>query len=409
MSGKGSTFLVFGFSIIFLVVQNNFNSLSTRSVDNLTDYYLETTAHNIAVSGANMAANQIFFDANWNEGYDDVPYQGGEFDVSVQKNLDEIKVTSIGEFEGTSKKIEIILRPSSFAKYAYYMNIFPGNMFLYTGDTIWGPFHTQGKLNTEGSPVFFGKATSKLGLKKDRNGDPKFYGGYESGVNVPFELDPSIMIEAGRNGGALFEDATGGNPMDVKLEFSDDGTVTYRTRPTGDEDWGSPTTELLSTLAPNGVIFNEKGNMYVSGTVAGKYTVGTGLSSGNGHGNVFIEDDIVYRTNPLEDEDCEDLLGIVASNNVVISDNAANKNDININATIFNYKGGITVEGLENTSANMGKMNIIGGLIEYQAQITGYTNNAGYRQLIKYDPRLMLETPPFFPATRSYEVVSWYE
>ena len=84
MSGKGSTFLVFGFSIIFLVVQNNFNSLSTRSVDNLTEYYMETIAHNIAVSGANMAANQIFLDADWNAGYEDVQFSGGEFDVSVR-------------------------------------------------------------------------------------------------------------------------------------------------------------------------------------------------------------------------------------------------------------------------------------------------------------------------------------
>lgn len=409
MSGKGSTFLVFGFSLIFLVLQNNFNSLSTRSVSNLSDYYEETIAHNIAVSGANMAANKIFFDPDWNTGFDDVPFQGGEFDVSVQKNLDEIKVISVGEYEGVTKNIEIILRPSSFSKYAYYMNIFPGNMFLYTGDTIWGPFHTQGKLNTKGSPVFFGKATSKLGLKMQAPKDPKFYGGYESGVDVPFELDPTIMIDAAKAGGAIFTDPIAGNPMDVNLVFNDDGTVTYKTKLTSDTAWSYPTTELLSTFAPNGVIFNEKGNLYVSGTVAGKYTIGTGLSSGNGHGNVFIEDDIVYRTNPLEDENCQDLLGIVAANNVMISDNAANKHDVNIHATMFNYKGGLSVENISSSSPNMGKMNIIGGLIEYQAQITGYTTGAGFSQLIKYDPRLMLETPPFFPATRKYEIVSWLE
>ncbi len=37
MGGKAAMLLVLGFSLIFLVFGSNFNSLSTRSVDNNTD------------------------------------------------------------------------------------------------------------------------------------------------------------------------------------------------------------------------------------------------------------------------------------------------------------------------------------------------------------------------------------
>ena len=160
------------------------------------------------------------------------------------------------------------------------------------------------------------------------------------------------------------------------------------------------------------VIYNNKGDVYISGTVNGKYTVGTGLSSGNGHGNIYLEDDIVYRTNPINDPNCQDLLGLVASNNVTVMDNAANHDNINIHATLFNAKGGISVENI-NSFPPAGTMYIVGGLIEYQAQITGIVSGGsivhGFHQNIKYDERLMLITPPAFPATQKYEIVSWLE
>jgi hypothetical protein len=169
-------------------------------------------------------------------------------------------------------------------------------------------------------------------------------------------------------------------------------------------------------LAPNGVIWNEKGNLYLSGTVNGKYTVGT-AKDGSSHGKVYLEDDIVYRKDPLifnggfteENTACKDMLGIVAEKQVIVMNTTANQNDINIHASLFNYDGGISVEGLSSGSANMGIMRIHGGLIENMAQTTGYTNGAGYRQVIKFDKRYSYSTPPYFPATETYEIVSWFE
>ena len=62
MAGKGALLLVVGFSLIFLTIGKNFGGLSTRAIDNFADYHAETVSHDIAVTGANMAANRIFFD-----------------------------------------------------------------------------------------------------------------------------------------------------------------------------------------------------------------------------------------------------------------------------------------------------------------------------------------------------------
>ena len=83
MGGKAALLLVLSFSIVFLILGYRFGWLSTESVKNLSSYYIETKAHNIAVSGANLAANAIFVDHSWNVGYDDLEYNGAEIDVDV--------------------------------------------------------------------------------------------------------------------------------------------------------------------------------------------------------------------------------------------------------------------------------------------------------------------------------------
>ncbi|RPI65751.1 MAG: hypothetical protein EHM47_18225, partial [Ignavibacteriales bacterium] len=60
MAGKASLLLVLGFSLLFLVFGHNFNTVSTRTVENFTDYHTETVAHDLAVSGANLGANAVF-------------------------------------------------------------------------------------------------------------------------------------------------------------------------------------------------------------------------------------------------------------------------------------------------------------------------------------------------------------
>ena len=117
--GKYTLFLVFGFSILYMILGNNSNRLSTQSVENMSDYHAKTMAHSIATSGTNLAANQLFLNGAWAAGYSSVEFENGSFGVNIQildawKNIR--KLTTTGTYGGISKTIEVIYKPSNFSK-----------------------------------------------------------------------------------------------------------------------------------------------------------------------------------------------------------------------------------------------------------------------------------------------------
>ena len=424
MGGKASLYMVLGFSLIFMVAGYNFSSLTRRAVNNEVCYFEETKAHDIAVAGANLAANAAFFDKNWSGGYNNLTFNGGIINVSVlHLTGDKVQLTSVGSYQDSKDTIIILLQPSSFSKFAYYMNIFPGNTFFYTGDTISGPFHTQQTLSVKGFPVFNGKATAKNGLqiiKNDRGLPPTkpiFNGGFESGIDIPLVYDPNVAKTAAQTNGAVFRSPTGGK-IDVSMQFNANATLTYKISLDGGTTWSADTTVNLNTFTPNGVIFVDKGNIYLKGTVNGSYTIVADQSSGTGTGNVYLEDDIKYHdplvynsTTHCYDVQGDDMLGIVCTNNIIIKDNAANRSDINIHATLFSLKGGLRLEDVNMPAS--GSIRLVGGLIEYQAGVTGKISGGtlvnGYHEKIYFDQRFKDEAPPYYPTTGKLEVVSWFE
>ena len=209
MAGQGILFLLLGFSLVFLVKGSNFGSVSTRAVDNMGDYYKRTVAHNIAVSGANLAANQVFFDPTWKTGYTSKSFSGGKIDVEV-RTIDVFKnikmISGRGTYEGYSKTVEETLKPSKFSKFAYYSRVEPSNIWWISSDTVWGPFHTNGSLRVSERPVFYGKVSYRYNLIKYSYSwnDPKFYGGLESGVNLPMPADGIDQLADAAYGVGLF-------------------------------------------------------------------------------------------------------------------------------------------------------------------------------------------------------------
>lgn len=428
MGGKASLLLVLGFSIIFLGVGYNFSNLSLRAVDNVSDYYEDTIAHNIAVSGANMAMNQIFIDDSWVSGYDDLPFNGGTIDVTVASSGNEKIITATGTYNSITKTISVVLQPSSFAKFGWYIQNMSSKVFV-DGDTVYGAFHSQSSLNIEGSPVFYGKVTTQKGFNPDpkfwesRGYDPKFYGGFETGVDVPFPNNysfadqKSAAIDGVTNyGGSSYFENT-----DLWMKFNSDGTVTYRTGIGSDTaSYGPPVTEALSTFAPNGVVYLAKGDIYMSGVLSGRISVVVGESSGLGNGNVYLTDDMTYLNDPMtyignneyEPTSSTDMMGIMATNNLIISDNTENSTDIHIDATVFLAQGGVQAEDLTGR-VNNGAIYLRGGVIAAkEEQVVKVENDGtfkGYRKHVIYDERSLLAYPPLFPTTDNFEIVSWYE
>lgn len=126
----------------------------------MVNYYSEMIAHNIAVSGANLASNQIFIDPTWDDGYSNEDFSDGKLDVEIQvvdvyKNIRKIVAT--GSYHGMESIVEVTLSPSKFSKFAYY-SVSEGGTIWWTGnDTVWGPFHTQDYLRAANHPVFLVK------------------------------------------------------------------------------------------------------------------------------------------------------------------------------------------------------------------------------------------------------------
>jgi hypothetical protein len=427
MGGKGTILIVMGFAISFFAFGRNFLNLTKQSSDNVVDYYCETKAHNIAVSAANFACNELFLDRDWDAGISKTDFQDGEYEVEVRDTLVDSKVVeAIGYYNNTKDIVRIVLQPSSYAKFAWYTGNMSSKVFI-TGDTVYGPFHTQSELNIGGDAVFWGKVTTLKGIKYiDKTANPKFYGGIENGVDIPlpvnyqFDAERTAAIDGVTNhGGSSYFENT-----DVWLSFFADGTVEYRTGTGPDSSTYSAPVKLdLNTFAPNGVIYLKKGDIYMSGTLNGKITVGSGESSGTGNGNVYLVDDIVYPDDPMvwnagegkyvPNNSCQSMLGILATNNVIIADNDANvlNKDIRVDASIFCAQGGFTME--DNTIPPSGTLFLRGGVVAAKEEILATTKKDalthGYTKHVIFDERFMLNIPPTFPNTGKLEVMSWYE
>ncbi len=458
MGGKASILLVLGFSMIFLVFEHNYGSYSMRAFETLSSYFEESMAHNIAVSAANMAANQIFMDEYWDAGYSNISYQGGTFSVYVDNPLSgttgkvlichrpngdtlhehtisvapsavgphmahgdkmgpcsvidttyakpTIVLTAVADYHNVNSTIVVKFQSSSFSKFAYFSTNEPSNIWWTQSDTVWGPFHTNGYLRCDNHPTFMGKVTIRRRIlyHDSKRGDkPNLNGGFASGVNLPLPSDGVTKVQAAAASGVKF---SGHNQ--VFLEFAED-SIRYKFS-AGDQY----TTVYGSTLAPNGVIFAENAELHIKGTVKGKYTVAASGTHGS-KGIIYIDDDIKLKSDPRTNPLSKDLLGIVAKRDVYITNNAANNSGgIDIQASIYCETGGFGSEDYA-TRPVSGDIRLYGGLIQNVRRAVGTYSSyyqqsmSGFNKRYRYDERFKLISPPSFPGTGAYEIVSWYE
>jgi hypothetical protein len=361
----------------------------------MVEYYAESIASNIAVSGANLAANEIYLNDYWTTGFTDIPYQDGMLNVIVDivdpvRNIR--KIVSKGDYRGTTKIIEVTLQPSKFSKFAYY-SVSESGIHWHDGDTVWGPWHSQDYITVSQSPVFFGKVTTNKGIKYNIPPyNPKFLGGFEKAVNVAMPTTSVSDLETlAMDKGALL---TGQDT--VYLTFAGD-SIKYKT------SYNAPyTTYLLSSLAPNGILFSNDAVLRIKGTIKGQYTVGS-------YERIYIDDDIVYNTDPRINPGSTDIFGIVTEKDVLVSDLPANHNGINLHASIFCKTEGVGAEN-PGTRPNSGQLKLLGGIQQYYRKLVSNPwPQHGFAKAYKYDNRLLRMSPPGYPGTGELEIVSWLE
>jgi hypothetical protein len=326
--------------------------------------------------------------------------------LDAYKNIRQIH--SVGIFGQDTSHVKVTLSPSKFSKFAYYSISEGGNIWWINQDTVWGPFHTQGNLLASQKPSFYGKASSKGKVQyytNKKTDAPYFHGGYEQGVDLPMPADGVTALKAPAQSGGLYFDGNLSGKSTVYMEIKGDNLM-YKYSSTGPY----VDTLYLPTAAANGVIYVNNGTVRLKGTVTGAYTIGCSGSSGT-RGTVFLDDDIVYTHNP-KTVGSTDMLGIVAQKNVLITENTANKSSININASIYVQDGGFGAENYDDRPVS-GNINLIGGIIQNTrgavGTFSGGTIKSGFAKRYKYDDRFLVASPPFFPGTGGYEIVSWYE
>ena len=446
MSGKASLYVVVGFSILFATILQNYGSITNRSVDNYIEYHNETAAHNIALSAANIVANQVYrmpMQGSSSSGWTD--FQGGKMSWSVSgwvNNRRTLSATGIygnGSLADTST-IQIQVTPNSFARYAYFSeherSSASGSYIWWMGkDVVDGPFHTDDDLRVATHPRFLGESTSHRGSliyqTNKKTDSPIITGLYQPGISIPIpDNSVSELKSPATTGGKFFNkvSTTSIRYSGFSLTFNSNGTITYTisgAKKSGSSwvNWNSSDSTFTvagSTLAPNGVIYlagsfkDKSGNsipldMRLKGTVAGQYTVAS-------EGNVWLDDDVIYKTNPQMNPASTDLLGICAKDYVWISKTTANKTDINIQAAIFCQEGGFGAEDYNDQISSWGSrgnINLLGGVTQSWRQpvgtFSGETIKTGYAKKYTYDKRLATNSPPSFPGTGLFRLVSWYE
>jgi hypothetical protein len=407
MGGKGAILLVLGFSLIFMVAGRNFNSMATATVDNFANYYYDAKAHHMATSGVNLVTNQLFLngslvDQTFNYNFDGGTIQAVLTTTNAFQNIKQL--ISTGTFGGFSTTIKIILKPSTFSKYAYFSHSEAANIWWTTTDTVWGPLHTNGQLRVADRPVFMGKVTLDGSLVKYSNSaQPQFLGGLQTGVHIDIPSNGVSNLEsAASSGGYRF---TGQST--VYLEFRGD-SIRYRYNTTSAWNY-----VLASTFAPNGAIFADNANLRIKGRVKGQFTIG---ADGSSRGKVYLDDDVFYNTDPQINPNSQDMLGIVAKDDIIITNNSANNNNIRIQASIYSETGSFQAEDYQSRPV-AGTIQLYGGVIQNargpvgQFSTSGGTTTIinGFSKRYRYDDRFMIASPPFFPGTGSFEIVSWFE
>jgi hypothetical protein len=334
---------------------------------------------------------------------------GGTFTARVDSmSTTRLRLRSVSTYQGLSDTTEVYLdtqRFQSFSMFAWMTNV-EGNIWWITGDTVWGRVHSNDYLQVNGKPAYYGKVTTaKSFTPKPGTGTNNaiFKQGYETGV-APITLpsDMSEMVNAATFGGRKYN-----APIWVTLSAgtaaNNDGTAYIR------YSSGGPVADSVALGDPtfNGVILGT-GNVYVKGTLDGRLSIGS-------LGNVYVTDDILYEHSPLVGP-TDDMLGLVADQNVIVADNAANNSNCEIDASIFSRTGSFEAEHYSSRPVG-GRLKVVGAIIQNVrgpvGTFSGGSIVSGFLKRYNYDLRLADPNvrPPFFPGfyRKTFAIADWWE
>jgi hypothetical protein len=424
--GRTAMLLVIAFNVTFMVMGFRMSAISSKAYEKYIAYQVIEQANLTMESAANIAISQAFVSSSTPNPSQVISFMGGTYTASRTNTapfLDQLLIT--GTFNGVQSTTAIMIQSSSFSQFAFYSQteMINGNpIYWITGDICRGPLHTQDFLHVSGNPVFQGMVTTKNGVQKmDPSDNPAFNGGYKKGVDVNIPTDLTDLKTKGAAGEYI-------NGLNTYVEFLANGKVIVRT---GANGWtesstamnGSPngtvpkctTYASVAAVAASGVLLVNNADLHVKGVLNGRITLGD-----VGSGRILIDSSVVYAqtpptvTNPSATSD--DMLGLVADNDIHISLNAENNKSpqpdgLEIDASIFSRTGGFGAENYD-TRDKGGKLKIIGGVQQLARDPVGTFSNGviqtGFQKDYDYDTRLQSQSPEGYPRL-PFQVQNWVD
>ena len=418
MGGKASLILVTGFSFILGYISMNLSNNANHTVENMAMYNEVTASHNLATAGANVALSMFYKDTTWRGPVSEDLSSGGlqgTFTARMDPVAgDKMRLRSTSTYTLDPGKrihdtVEVFFdrtRRNSFSMFAW-MTLFEGNVFWIDKDTVWGRVHSNGRLHVNGKPVFMQKVTTAKSF------DPKvgtgtnnaiFKNGFETGVAaIDFPNDLSELVSAANtvNGRKYATDIW--VTLVPGTSANNDGFALVRSTAAGP----IIDTVFLNNPAFNGVMLGS-GRVNVQGTLDGKLSIAS-LQ------DLYIQDDVLYEHNP-QYEASDDLLGLIAENNVVVADNAANNSNCSIQGSVFCRTGSFGAEHY-NTRPVSGTLQVYGSIVQDTRGAVGTFNASGithgFSKRYRYDDRLADPSfrPPYYPGfwVKTYAISNWWE
>ncbi|MCD6539335.1 MAG: hypothetical protein J7K37_01330 [Candidatus Omnitrophica bacterium] len=361
----------------------------------------------------------------------------GSYTVNIQ-NLGSLiyQVSATGEVSDSAgnllsrQTLSIYAKDAPFNVYSYFTNseyytltfcfwgwcwVIQQPVWFIGGDTLHGPVFTNSEFHISGNPAFYGPVGSHGDTITYMHGPPQdnpyFDPNYSPNpnlgqpiINAPSSFDDDSSLQALKTQGEYFYG-------DTTIVFKSDGTMDVTNAARGWINHNMP--------VPSGEgIFVDSGNLYIKGVLDGEITLGAEDQSGN-KGNIVITDNLRLKSRYDEEEtlregfsipsDSDDYLGLIAEKNVIVSKNAPY--DVEIDASIMALGGSFIVESWYDPNYNKGTLTVLGGIVQLERGPVGTFSQggkvSGYSKNYIYDERLSHQILPYFPTTKTFEVISW--
>lgn len=416
MFGKGSLLAVFGFITAFSIYQLKLNNAITAVSDNFNEYYVQTVVHQEVINAMNFGVNKVWATETNSDSFQIVAnscttnvsiYPGGLDTVIVKARSWDYYFDQeyYAQYNKSAKYADSAFAYFSFtmpiSKYFMFTNT-GGNIFWITGDTVWGPIHSNHTIKTSGSPVFYGKVTAYKGISPDptkKTSQAYYYGGWEIGNKVDMPKDMSLIKNTATASNA-------GAPMNTKCLYDQETTFDFQANGDVIRTVGAnpPDTVAITSIAPAGVVYCTK-DIRVKGVFNGRVTFYS-------DDDIWIDDNITYANDPETDPYSDDIIGLVANDDVIITDNVANNVDINIQACIMAVNGSFTADNYSGRPP-AGVLKMTGSVVQDTRGAVGTFNwvglQSGFRKSYRFDDRLERIGPPCYPLVRTLTLLHWWE